>query len=79
MTIGRFRDGRRACSCCGIRWPQDRTGLCRRCKRAVGIVDAEQSRSERQRPVFRVPEPEARPLRTALIDGVEYEVMFDGT
>jgi len=72
---------------------QDRVGplrLCRAHAREAGLmrrtVDLDAQRLDRQRanaaaPLARVDEPPPSPLprRTVVINGVEYEVMWDGT
>jgi hypothetical protein len=74
----------KACSGCGERWAQGRTGLCATCQtdqrprleleRAKVEAEAQQLASLRS---VQAMAPHTRPVRT--IDGREFEVVWDGT
>jgi hypothetical protein len=61
------------CQRCRLRHAQER-GLCRRCRRTLGEWPPRREPQPRLMAVHLAP-----PLRTRLIGGVEYEVVFDGT
>jgi hypothetical protein len=64
---------------CG-RWRQGRDGLCRRCQRlelARVMEAAPAARLQQPQPVREFP-PAGSP-KTRMINGVEFEVVFDGT
>jgi hypothetical protein len=67
------------CRECGERWPQTH-GLCRTCERfarAAGRLSPK-DRNRQAETVFAA-RPPAPPLRTYLIDGIEYDVLWDGS
>jgi hypothetical protein len=74
-----------ACRRCGLKWAQ-KAGLCRTCERETGsdnrsIFERERDRQlkrEAQIEALRV-KPEPAVPRARVIDGVEYEITFDGS
>lgn len=72
----------RPCQRCGKRWAQD-AGLCRRCGRETGAYQlncqqADAALIERQRAAQHVAVVVSRQPRIRVIDGQEFEVVFDG-
>ena len=69
------------CVQCGRRWKQD-GALCRTCANdaglAIGTFERERARVARRRPLFMI-DRSPRPPREITVDGVVYEVMFDGS
>ena len=67
---------KRRCRLCQLRYIQERGGLCRRCfeeaKRAAAVVLKPQ-------PTAIEVVPKRQPLRTVVVEGVEFEVMWDGS
>ena len=75
----------RACSACKDKWAQGKKGLCRSCERAAGdtrtTMDRDGERVERMRAKHTDPPPsaDAPRTRTRIVDGIEYETVWDGT
>jgi hypothetical protein len=78
---------RRNCQRCGLRWVQAR-GLCRTCERQTGAdtrttfereLDAYMRRQTQGLHVARVAPRPARVNPIVVVDGVTFEVMWDGT
>jgi hypothetical protein len=73
------------CTCCGVRWKQGRRGLCRRCERQLAgdtrnTVAREAEVVGRQQRYLELKKREyQRPPRFRVVDGVEYQIQFDGT
>jgi hypothetical protein len=70
-----------ACRRCGVRWAQYR-GLCRTCDPGPGDRAIQNSRQRIERDAARCQRRLPRAtvaIRTAVIEGVEFEVVFDGT
>ncbi len=75
------------CDHCGIRWPQSRLGLCRRCERTLGVDDRsifERDQARRERAQARWESlyhaaPVNSSRRTVAVNGVEYEIIWDGS
>lgn len=70
------------CSRCRERYAQ-RDGLCRRCGREAGVYtmntrEMEAERLRKHQPKWKV-EPRQRVNPVRVVQGVEYEVVFDGT
>jgi hypothetical protein len=74
----------------GVRWRQGKDGRCDRCRGAAAREAGERRRIEAERAHVDVvtlaevretfkPPPPATPLRTVVVRGVEYDVMWDGT
>lgn len=77
-----------ACKDCGVRYSQNRTGLCRTCLKAAGlfygVLEVERRRLEEQRARDqrrKVPleELQPRPALVKVINGVEFEINWDGS
>jgi hypothetical protein len=73
------------CKRCHQRYAQER-GRCRRCNRERGdtrrVIEIEAAQLARLFARYDAPRPAPVPpghRRTVTIDGIEYEVMFDGT
>jgi hypothetical protein len=75
------------CTSCQARWRQSKLGLCRTCendqRNRVSTIERDAARLEAQRQRLAALErregAEHRPLRTRVIDGVAYDVTWDGT
>jgi hypothetical protein len=73
------------CRRCALKWAQTH-GLCRRCERETGVDERSVFERERDRIARRRRELEScqrataapRPFATRVIDGIEYEITWDG-
>jgi predicted amidophosphoribosyltransferase len=75
------------CNACQQRWSQSRLGLCRRCERETGaddrtLFERERETLERQRArrpaAAPAPVPAPQSLYVRQVDGVEFDVVWDG-
>jgi predicted amidophosphoribosyltransferase len=78
-----MRSANRRCATCFLRWAQA-DGLCRTCGRALDHLttfEREAARLARQAATHMVPAEQLAPREplTKVVDGVEYEVAWDGS
>jgi hypothetical protein len=75
------------CQVCRTRWAQNKRGVCRTCAADAGlalkVIEIERDRLERQqarmRPVYKVGRVKWPGFRSVIVNGVEFDVAWDGT